>query len=62
MCNKERCIDSKMIANGIVLMAIILTALFYYNNAAEIEQEVTEVIFSSLNDGNNSLAEQGYRK
>ncbi|TVZ17098.1 hypothetical protein [Maribacter sp. MAR_2009_72] len=62
MCNKERCIDSKMISNSIVLMAIILSALYYYNNAAEIEQEVTEVIFSSLNDGNNSLAEQGYRK
>lgn len=62
MNKQESVLDSKTIANGIVLLAIMLSALFYFNNAAEIEREVTTVISSSLNDVNHSLAEQESRK
>lgn len=62
MNKQESVLDSKIIANGIVLLAIMLSALYYFNNAAEIEREVVTVISSSLNDVNHSLAEQESRK
>ncbi|WP_405381086.1 hypothetical protein [Maribacter sp. LLG6340-A2] len=62
MNKQESVLDSKTIANGIVLLAIMLSALLYFNNAAEIEREVATVISSSLNDVNHSLAEQESRK
>lgn len=46
-----------MIANFLIALALILTAIYYFNNSEEIEGEVNSVIVNSLNDVNNNLAE-----
>lgn len=57
MANNENIIDSKTIANMLIVLALMLTAIYYLNNYEEIESEVSSVIVSSLVDVNNSLAE-----
>lgn len=50
--------DSRMIANLIIAFSLVVSAIYYLNYAAEIEDEMKSVIVNSLNDVNNSLAEQ----
>ncbi|APQ18142.1 hypothetical protein [Maribacter hydrothermalis] len=57
MAKNENFLDSKMIANFLIALALILTAIYYFNNSEEIEGEVNSVIVNSLNDVNNNLAE-----
>tara|TARA_R110002051_G_scaffold255120_6_gene314276 strand:+ start:11655 stop:11846 length:192 start_codon:yes stop_codon:yes gene_type:complete len=57
MGNNENFLDSKMIANFLIALALMLTAIYYFNNSEEIEGEVNSVIVNSLNDVNNNLAE-----
>lgn len=47
-----------MITNLIIVLALVASAIYYFNNAAEIEDKVTTVLVNSLKDVNNSLAEQ----
>jgi hypothetical protein len=58
MENNENFLDSKMIANFIIAFALMFTAIYYFNYSEEIEEEVNTVIVNSLQDVNNSLAEQ----
>ncbi len=47
-----------MITNLIIALALIASAIYYFNNSSEIEDKVTTVLVNSLQDANNSLAEQ----
>ena len=47
-----------MIVNLMLALTLILSAVYYLNYSEEIQDEVTTVIVNSLNDVNNSLAEQ----
>ena len=58
MEKQEYFFDSKMIANLLIALALLLSAAQYISNAKEIEDEVNTVIVSSLKDVSNSLAEQ----
>lgn len=58
MKTKEEIFDSKLIANLMIVFALVISAIYYINYATEIKDEVTTVIVNSLNDVNNSLAEQ----
>ncbi|MBU2899807.1 MULTISPECIES: hypothetical protein [Maribacter] len=58
MEKQEYFFDSKMIANLLIVLALLLSAAYYISNAKEIEEEVNTVIVSSLKDVSNSLAEQ----
>lgn len=58
MKTKEVFFDSKTIANFMIAVALVVSALYYLNNAKEIKDEVNTVIVDSLNNVNNSLAEQ----
>lgn len=58
MEKQEYFFDSKMIANLLIALALLLSAAYYIRNAKEIEDEVNTVIVSSLKDVSNSLAEQ----
>ncbi|CAG2531381.1 MAG: hypothetical protein ABJO28_12485 [Maribacter dokdonensis] len=58
MEKQEYFFDSKMIANLLIALALLLSAAYYISNAKEIEDEVNTVIVSSLKDVSNSLAEQ----
>ncbi len=58
MDNNENFLDSKMVANFLIVFALIFTAIYYFNYSDEIEGEVNTVIVNSLKDVNNSLAEQ----
>ena len=58
MVAKDKFFDSSMITNLIIALALVASAIYYFNNAAEIEDKVTTVLVNSLNDVNNSLAEQ----
>ncbi|WP_321826728.1 hypothetical protein [Maribacter dokdonensis] len=58
MEKQEYFFDSKMIANLLIALALLLSAAYYIRNAKEIEDEVNTVIVSSLKDFSNSLAEQ----
>ncbi|MEP2237286.1 MAG: hypothetical protein ABJI22_02920 [Maribacter sp.] len=57
MENNEKILDSKTIANLLLAFALMLTAVYYFNNSEEIENEVSSAVVSSLEDVNNSLAE-----
>ncbi|MDF4202312.1 hypothetical protein PXD56_05080 [Maribacter sp. SA7] len=57
MENNEKILDSKTIANFLIAFALMLTAVYYFNNSEEIENEVSSAVVSSLADVNNSLAE-----
>ncbi|SIQ35448.1 hypothetical protein [Maribacter ulvicola] len=57
MDNQEIFFDSKMIANLLIAFALLFSAIYYFNNAEEIEGEVNTVIVNALKDANNSLAE-----
>lgn len=59
MRTKQELFDSKMIANLIVAIALVISAICYLNFSTEIEDEVSAVIVDTLNDVSNSLAEQG---
>tara|TARA_R110002050_G_scaffold37_4_gene340 strand:+ start:1873 stop:2064 length:192 start_codon:yes stop_codon:yes gene_type:complete len=50
--------DSKIIVNLVLALTLMLSAIYYLNYSEEIQDEVTTVIVNSLNDVNNSLAEQ----
>ncbi|MEH6511701.1 hypothetical protein [Maribacter arcticus] len=58
MSNRENFFDSKMIVNIMLALTLVLSAIYYLNYSDEIHDEVTTVIVNSLNDVNNSLAEQ----
>lgn len=58
MEKQEYIFDSKMIANLLIALTLLLSAAYYISNAKEIEDEVNTVIVSSLKDVSNSLAEQ----
>ncbi|WP_405410151.1 hypothetical protein [Maribacter sp. Asnod1-A12] len=58
MENKENFLDSKMIANFLIALALLFSAIYYFNYSDEINNEVNTVIVNSLLDVNNSLAEQ----
>lgn len=58
MEKQEYFFDSKMIANLLIALALLLSAAYYISNAKEIEDEVNTVIVSSFKDVSNSLAEQ----
>lgn len=58
MEKQEYFFDSKMIANLLIALALLLSAAYYISNVKEIEDEVNTVIVSSLKDVSNSLAEQ----
>lgn len=58
MEKQEYFFDSKMIANLLIALTLLLSAAYYISNAKEIEDEVNTVIVSSLKDVSNSLAEQ----
>ena len=58
MEKQEYFFDSKMIANLLIALTLLLSAAYYISNAKEIEEEVNTVIVSSLKDVSNSLAEQ----
>lgn len=58
MKTNENFLDSKMIANFIIAFALLFTAIYYFNYSEEIEEEVNMVIVNTLQDANNSLAEQ----
>ena len=47
-----------MIVNIMLALTLVLSAIYYLNYSDEIHDEVTTVIVNSLNDVNNSLAEQ----
>ena len=58
MENQENFFDSKMIANLIIAFALFFSAIYYFNYAQEIEDDINTVIVNSLKDPSNSLAEQ----
>ncbi|MEP2058738.1 hypothetical protein [Maribacter litoralis] len=58
MDKQENFFDSKMIANLLIALALLLSAVYYIKNSNEIEDEVNSVLVSSLQDVSNSLAEQ----
>jgi len=58
MGNQENFFDSKMIANLIIVFALLFSAIYYFNYAQEIEDDINTVIVNSLKDASNSLAEQ----
>ncbi|WP_282113002.1 hypothetical protein [Maribacter stanieri] len=58
MENQENFFDSKMIANLIIVFALLFSAIYYFNYAQEIEDDINTVIVNSLKDASNSLAEQ----
>lgn len=58
MENQENFFDSKMIANLIIVFALLFSAIYYLNYAQEIEDDINTVIVNSLKDASNSLAEQ----
>ena len=58
MENQENFFDSKMIANLIIAFALLFSAIYYFNYAQEIEDDINTVIVNSLKDASNSLAEQ----
>lgn len=58
MENQENFFDSKMIANIIIVFALLFSAIYYFNYAQEIEDDINTVIVNSLKDASNSLAEQ----
>tara|TARA_R110000744_G_scaffold85273_1_gene166685 strand:+ start:162 stop:353 length:192 start_codon:yes stop_codon:yes gene_type:complete len=58
MDKRDNFFDSKMIVNLMLALTLILSAVYYLNYSEEIQDEVTTVIVNSLNDVNNSLAEQ----
>jgi len=58
MGNQENFFDSKMIANLIIVFALFFSAIYYFNYAQEIEDDINTVIVNSLKDASNSLAEQ----
>jgi len=58
MNNQENFFDSKMIANFLIALALLFSAVYYYNYSEEIEREINVIIVDSLKDVNNSLAEQ----
>jgi hypothetical protein len=47
-----------MIVNIMLALTLVLSAIYYLNYSDEIHDKVTTVIVNSLNDVNNSLAEQ----
>ncbi|WP_218157870.1 hypothetical protein [Maribacter stanieri] len=47
-----------MIANLIIAFALLFSAIYYFNYAQEIEDDINTVIVNSLKDASNSLAEQ----
>ena len=58
MDKRDNFFDSKMIVNLMLALTLMLSAVYYLNYSDEIQDEVTTVIVNSLNDVNNSLAEQ----
>ena len=62
MDKQENFFDSKMIANLLIALALLLSAVYYIKNSNEIEDEVNSVLVSSLQDVNNSLAEETTNK
>ncbi|SEL24899.1 hypothetical protein SAMN04488008_103235 [Maribacter orientalis] len=58
MDKRDNFFDSKMIVNLMLALTLMLSAVYYLNYSEEIQDEVTTVIVNSLNDVNNSLAEQ----
>ncbi|WP_437370715.1 hypothetical protein [Maribacter litoralis] len=62
MNKQENFFDSKMIANLLIALALLLSAVYYIKNSNEIEDEVNSVLVSSLQDVSNSLAEETTNK
>lgn len=62
MDKQEIFFDSKMIANLLIALALLLSAVYYIKNSNEIEDEVNSVLVSSLQDVSNSLAEETTNK
>ncbi|VXB88654.1 hypothetical protein [Maribacter litoralis] len=62
MDKQENFFDSKMIANLLIALALLLSAVYYIKNSNEIEDEVNSVLVSSLQDVSNSLAEETTNK
>jgi hypothetical protein len=58
MTENEKFFDLKMIGNVIIALILLVCGMYYFKYADKIEDEVTNVIVSSLKDVNNSLAEQ----
>ncbi|WP_339651946.1 hypothetical protein [uncultured Maribacter sp.] len=58
MSKRDNFFDSKMVVNLMLVLTLMLSAIYYLNYSEEIQDEVTTVIVNSLNDANNSLAEQ----
>jgi len=58
MSSRENFFDSIMIVNIMLALTLVLSAIYYLNYSDEIHDKVTTVIVNSLNDVNNSLAEQ----
>lgn len=58
MSKRDNFFDSKMVVNLMLVLTLMLSAIYYLNYSDEIQDEVTTVIVNSLNDANNSLAEQ----
>jgi len=62
MDKQENFFDSKMIANLLIALALLLSVVYYIKNSNEIEDEVNSVLVSSLQDVSNSLAEETTNK
>lgn len=58
MNNRENFFDYKTIVNIVLALTLIVSSIYYLNYSEEIQDEVTTIIVNSLNDVNNSLAEQ----
>lgn len=58
MNSSEQIFDVKVIVNCLLAFAIAVMAIIYFQYENEIKDEVNTVIASSLQDVNNSLAEQ----